>query len=75
MIKQTLQKIQGFNIRKLITGQKVKSFNSPEYLNIYTKCPSKWLLVDLETGQMYRGMRAPGPYGKWKIINKKIRMV
>jgi len=62
-------------MRKLITGQKVKNFKHPEYLNIYTKCPSKWLLVDLETGQMYRGMRRPGPYGKWKRLKKKLRVV
>lgn len=38
---------------------------------MHTKCPEKWLLIDLETGQMYRGMRDPGPYGKWRRLKKR----
>lgn len=46
---------------------------NPTDLIIHSKCPEKWLLVDLETGQMYRGMKDPGPYGKWKRIFKGFR--
>ena len=40
--------------RKLINGEKVKELNSPIKLIIKTKCPTKWIIEDLETGQRYR---------------------
>ena len=40
--------------RKLINGEKVKELNSPINLIIKTKCPTKWIIEDLETGQRYR---------------------
>ena len=40
--------------RKLINGEKVKELNSPINLIIKTKCPTKWIIEDLETGQKYR---------------------
>ena len=40
--------------RKLINGEKVKELNSPMNLIIKTKCPTKWIIEDLETGQRYR---------------------
>ena len=40
--------------RKLINGEKVKELNSPMNLIIQTKCPTKWIIEDLETGQRYR---------------------
>lgn len=41
-------------------------------LTIHTKCPSKWLLIDLETGQSYRGLKNPNAYGKWQRTEKTI---
>ncbi len=38
-----------------------KVFNEPVVLNIKTKRPEKWLLVDRETGQIYQG----NPNGYW----------
>jgi hypothetical protein len=38
-------------------------------LNIVTKCPSKWLLVDRETGQVYQG-NAGGYWDKLKTVER-----
>ena len=40
--------------RELINGEKVIELNSPMNLIIKTKCPTKWIIEDLETGQRYR---------------------
>lgn len=42
-------------------------------LTVHTKCPSKWILIDLETGQIYRGLEVPGKWGKWERVNKKLK--
>lgn len=43
--------------RKLLDGTYRKSFDSPITITIYTKCPGKWKLIDMETGQEYIGAR------------------
>ena len=40
--------------RKLKTGEKAEELDSPVSLIIKTKCPTKWIIEDLETGQRYR---------------------
>ena len=40
--------------RYLKNGEKVKELNFPMDLIIKTKCPTKWVIEDLETGQRYR---------------------
>ena len=40
--------------RNLKNGEKVKELNFPMDLIIKTKCPTKWVIEDLETGQRYR---------------------
>ena len=40
--------------RKLKTGEKAEELDSPVNLIIKTKCPTKWVIEDLETGQRYR---------------------
>ena len=74
MIKQIQQRIQDFKIRKLITGEESEEYPEATDLTVHSKCPSKWLLVDLETGQMYRGMKDPGPYGKWRRLKKRFKI-
>jgi hypothetical protein len=32
------------------------------------------LLVDLETGQMYRGLDKPQQYGKWRRLKKVFKI-
>jgi hypothetical protein len=55
-------------MRKLLTGKYVEDFEKAVDLTIHTKCPEKWLLIDLETGQEYIGSEKPNLYGKWKRI-------
>lgn len=65
--------------RILLNGTEVEEFEKAVDLTIHTKCPEKWLLIDLETGQEYMGSDKPNLYGKWKRIkdavnNKKDNM-
>ena len=40
--------------RTLKNGEKVEELDSSVQLIIKTKCPKKWIIEDLETGQKYR---------------------
>jgi hypothetical protein len=40
--------------RKLKSGEEVEELETPIKLIIKTKCPTKWIIEDLETGQKYR---------------------
>ena len=40
--------------RKLKNGEEVEELVSSINLIIKTKCPTKWIIEDLETGQRYR---------------------
>ena len=40
--------------RKLKNGEEVEELESSINLIIKTKCPTKWIIEDLETGQRYR---------------------
>ena len=40
--------------RKLINGEDAQELESSINLIIKTKCPTKWIIEDLETGQRYR---------------------
>ncbi len=40
--------------RKLKNGGKAEELDSPINLIINTKCPMKWIIEDLETGQRYK---------------------
>ena len=40
--------------RNLKNGEKIKELDSSINLIIKTKCPTKWIIEDLETGQRYR---------------------
>ena len=46
--------------RKLQTGEEIIELDEPVMLKVYTKCPEKWLLTDLETGEQYVGYSAKG---------------
>lgn len=41
--------------RKLKNNNFVNQLDDPIALVIYTKCPEKWQIKDLETGQVYIG--------------------
>ena len=55
-------------MRKLINGHEAPELDKAVDLTIHTKCPEKWLLIDLETGQEYMGSEKSNLYGKWKRI-------
>lgn len=41
--------------RKLLDGSEAPEFDFPIQLIVLTKCPSKYKLVDMETGEEYIG--------------------
>jgi hypothetical protein len=47
--------------RALRSGRLVPELTAPEDVRLTTRCPSKWLAVDLETGQVWSPAN-----GKWK---------
>jgi len=46
--------------RKLKDGSEVPELDKPVTLHVKTKCPEKWLLIDMETDEVYVGS-AIGP--------------
>ena len=56
--------------RTLDSGRQVKELDKAITLEVYTKCPEKWLLVDLETGQVYYGTESQERGKQWKRIDK-----
>jgi len=42
------------NYRNLKNGEKAEELDKAIQLIIKTKCPTKWIIEDLETGQRYR---------------------
>lgn len=54
--------------RKLKFGTEVPELERPVELVVKTKCPAKWKLVDLETGEEYIGT-APFEHNMdWKKV-------
>jgi hypothetical protein len=52
-------------VRKLLNGTEVPENDTPIDLIVHTKSPSKWKLVDMETGQEYVGSIEITKYGHW----------
>jgi hypothetical protein len=57
--------------RTLINGKKALSYLKPIDLIIHTKCPEKWKIVDMETGEEYNGLAEPNEYGFWYRTKNK----
>lgn len=58
--------------RKLLNGEYVEELEEPHTLSVITKCPSKWVLQDLETGQVYRGTDNSDIGNQWReMIQEK----
>lgn len=53
--------------RKLLNGEIVIELQEPINLNVLTKCPEKYMLIDMETGQKYIGCSTVGK-SSWKKI-------
>lgn len=55
-------------MRKLQDGTEVPELDEAKTLVVKTKCPEKWLLIDLETGERYRGFTSEGK-NDWNKVN------
>ena len=55
-------------MRTLLDGQEVFELDKAVTLEVYTKCPEKYMLIDMQTGEKYIGTRANGNQD-WKKIN------
>jgi len=55
-------------LRKLKDGTEVQELSEAVELKVVTKCPNKWKLVDMETGEEYVGNRPDEHNMFWKKI-------
>mgnify|MGYP001284287506 FL=1 len=55
--------------RTLKDGTEVEQYEHNIILNVITKCPSKYKLVDMETGQEYIGQKPIG--GEKQVVHWK----
>lgn len=53
--------------RKLLDGKKVKELERAITLKVYTKCPNKYKLIDMETGDIYIGI--DNPNSDWQKVS------
>jgi hypothetical protein len=56
-------------VRKLVTGAEVPELDKVVTLTVKTKCPAKWMLFDMETGEMYSPYDTPGKL-QWKKVDQ-----
>lgn len=55
--------------RKLLSGRQVSELASNVVLTLTTKCPTKWLAVDMETGEIWTGTND----GSWTQASSDLR--
>jgi len=55
-------------MRKLKDGTEVPELDKAKTLEVKTKCPQKWKLTDLETGEEYIGWHTDGPRS-WRRVD------
>jgi hypothetical protein len=55
--------------RTLLDGSIVSELSEPKILTVKTKCPQKWKLYDLETGEVYIGYDTEGK-NSWMKVDK-----
>ena len=55
--------------RKLLDGTEVIELESATELVVKTKCPNKYKLIDMETGEVYIGNQPNEHHRHWKKIN------
>jgi hypothetical protein len=54
--------------RLLKDGRVVQELEVVRQLWINTRCPDKWLLIDMETGEQYKGRATEGTQD-WEKVN------
>ena len=57
-------------VRK-INNVKLEDLDRAIELKVITKCPSKWILIDEETGQVYRGTKNTEIGKMWNLIKNQ----
>ena len=62
---------QNFKKRKLLNGTEVNELERAIRLHVYTKCPHKYKLIDMETGEQYIGTMPNENEYFWKKIDEK----
>lgn len=55
--------------RKLKDDREVEELTYPIVLEVRTKCPEKWTLIDNETGVTYVGQNSIEKYSQWKRVD------
>ena len=55
--------------RTLKDNTQVEELDYPLILEVKTKCPAKWTLIDNETGEVYQGTNSIEPHRQWKRID------
>jgi hypothetical protein len=53
--------------RKLIDGKEVPELDKAVTLEVYTRCPEKYMLIDMQTGERYIGYSTEGP-SSWRKV-------
>lgn len=53
-------------------GREIEELEEPVNLTVLTLCPNKWVLIDTETGQSYRGNRG-GYWDRLEPIERKTK--
>lgn len=56
--------------RKLLDGTIAEELEKPMDLSVWTRCPEKWILQDIETGEIYKGTKSTEPRTQWQLISK-----
>lgn len=59
--------------RKLLDGKEVEELENPIELKIITRCPQKYKLIDMETGQEYIGNLPEDTKWDWKEITNEAK--
>ncbi|MAD49783.1 MAG: hypothetical protein P8I29_05690 [Flavobacteriales bacterium] len=56
---------------RLINNVEIQELDQAVELKVITKCPTKWILIDEETGQVYRGSENKEIGKMWELITKQ----
>lgn len=62
MIKKKFRKIISNQISFNWPSKQVEELNAPIQLSVITKAPEKYVLIDMETSQVYLGSSQNNPY-------------
>ena len=55
-------------MRTLQDGTEVQELEQAKTLTVHTKCPEKWKLTDMETGEVYIGYATEGNLS-WRRVD------